>query len=311
MVVTATASTQPQRPNADTAPDQAPLRLWATEQASATRRFAPERLRRYLARGSADVLGWLEPTDALITRVLADLQTQSGHRGGVGEIGVHHGKLFILLYLVLHVGERAFCIDVFEAQELNPDGSGHGDEPTLRRNLLAHAGSLADIEMLRGNSADMSAGQILAATGPVRLFSVDGGHSAELAYNDLCLADATLAPHGVILLDDYFEREWPGVSDGTQQFLRERRPDLVPFAIGLNKVYFCRPPLAQHYGEAVRATCADLFLRRAAFLGAPVDIYEDGRNRLQARVAAIPLWLAIRTTPLGHALRRVWHLVRR
>jgi hypothetical protein len=73
----------------------------------------------------------------------------------------------------------------------------------------------------------------------------------------------------------------------------------VPFAIGLNKVYFCRPPLAQHYGEAVRATCADLFLRRAAFLGAPVDIYKDGRNRLQARVAATPLWLAIRTTPLA------------
>jgi hypothetical protein len=275
------------------------------------RRFPETRLDRYLAHGSAEVLGWLEATDARIVRALADAQTEAGVSGGVGEIGVHHGKLFILLYLALHAGERAFCIDVFDEQELNPDGSGRGDELVFRRNLTAHAKSSADIGVIRASSARVSARQILDSAGRIRLFSVDGGHSAELACNDMLLAHETLAPEGVILLDDYFEREWPGVSDGTQRFFRERRPDLVPFAIGVNKVYFARTAAAPRYRHAVRAACSDVHFREALLMDSPVDIYQDGKGGLHGRLTATPFWLSIRTTPVGKVIRRAWKVARR
>ncbi|HEV2069230.1 MAG TPA: hypothetical protein VGR26_05515 [Acidimicrobiales bacterium] len=34
--------------------------------------------------------------------------------GSVGEIGVHHGKLFLLAYLASRRDEAAFAVDVFE-----------------------------------------------------------------------------------------------------------------------------------------------------------------------------------------------------
>jgi hypothetical protein len=274
------------------------------------RRFPSERLDRYMARGHDEVIGWLEATDAGIVRALAEAQTEAGVTGGVGEIGVHHGKLFILLFLALHAGERAFCVDVFEAQDLNPERSGHGDEAILRRNLLAHAKDLSGIEVIRGSSTDVSARQILDSTGRVRLISIDGGHAADVVCNDMRLAAETLSPEGVILLDDYFQREWPGVSEGTQRFFRDHRPDLVPFAIGVNKVYFSRPPVAKRYRHAVRSACGDLLFRKTTFMGVPVDIYEDGKNRLHVRLVASPVWQSIRTTAVGHAIRKVWRLTR-
>lgn len=275
------------------------------------RRFPRRLLDRYVRRGSDAVLGWLERADARLVQAVADAQTVAGIRGSVGEIGVHHGKLFILLYLTLHSGERAFCIDVFEAQELNPDGSGHGDEAALHRNLLAHAGSTRDITVLRTDSVRVRPPELLDAAGRVRLFSVDGGHAADIVCSDMALAFESLDADGVILLDDYFEHEWPGVSDGTHRFFSERRPDLAPFAIGVNKVYFSRPAAAALYRRALRAACPDLFLREARFMGATVDIYQDGRGRLRSRFTATPFWLAIRTTPLGRAGRAVWRALNR
>jgi len=61
-----------------------------------------------------EVQGWLNPLSAIIISSLSKIQNEIEITGSVGEIGVHHGKLFILLHLMLNKGERSFCVDVFE-----------------------------------------------------------------------------------------------------------------------------------------------------------------------------------------------------
>lgn len=98
----------------------------------------------YLRRGCRNVGGWLFPYSARFIDSLLALQLESGVRGAVGEIGVHHGKLFILLALGRRPDEAAFAIDVFGDQHLNTDASGAGDRDIFvantRRWLVRRAG---------------------------------------------------------------------------------------------------------------------------------------------------------------------------
>ena len=73
-------------------------------------------LERYLTYGLPRVDGWLEPYSAEIIGFLSETQRLSSIQGTVGEIGVHHGKLFLVLLLTMAPGERAFAIDIFEQQ---------------------------------------------------------------------------------------------------------------------------------------------------------------------------------------------------
>ena len=67
------------------------------------------------------VQGWT--SDRLFDTV--DLMDKSGinRKGGVAEIGVHHGKFYILLNQVVDLHYKSYAIDVFGMQHLNIDMS--------------------------------------------------------------------------------------------------------------------------------------------------------------------------------------------
>jgi hypothetical protein len=66
-----------------------------------------------------------------------------------------------------------------------------------------------------------------------------------------------LAP-GVIILDDYFNEMWPGVSEGVHRYFRELH-GVLPFATGANKMLFCNASSAiPLYVDS----CAPLLQRR-------------------------------------------------
>ncbi len=69
-------------------------------------------LDRYLNAPRA-VKGWLNPYSAEVIADLGRLQTQLDIGGSVGEIGVHEGRLFILLRLLRGLGEKSVAIEVF------------------------------------------------------------------------------------------------------------------------------------------------------------------------------------------------------
>ena len=177
----------------------------------------------------------------------------------IGEIGVWKGRLFILLYLLLHTNEKAFSIDIFDQSHLNKDRANPKQNPALNQilemfldNVRKHAGPLVDIHTIRDSSNNVMAEDILSTVGPVRLFSIDGGHTKELVINDLELATSTLCDQGVVIFDDCFKPEWPGVVNGLHEFFFRKTPDLVPFAISLNKVFLCKPTAAAMYRESLK-----------------------------------------------------------
>lgn len=235
------------------------------------RRYPRAAAEDYARRGRLQIQGWLFPVDAELVLRIGDLQTRNGIAGSVGEIGVHHGMLAILLYLLLHKGERGLCIDVFDAQQKNVDGSGKGDEAIFRANL-AKAGIDAGLIDFINESSDRVAPRQISSGGKPRLFSIDGGHTAELTLNDLSLVDRVLADGGVIILDDVFNKDWPGVVTGLAQFLNGDA-ECRPFAISTNKVFLCRPAASRLYQEGLESLARTHVLKRSSFFGEEVLIF--------------------------------------
>src|ERR1700761_238614 len=201
---------------------------------------ACEQLGDYLANGRASVEGWLAHIDGEIIRTI--LVSQAGAldvHGACAEIGVHHGKAFIALCLGLRPEEKAYCVDIFSDQHLNKDCSGSGDRAVFERNLARFGIPAPRYVVRQASSMDVTAEDIVEAVGPVRLFSVDGGHWLDIVRNDLAVAEDTLAEGGVIALDDFHRPEWPEVSAGYFKWFETRKKNVVPFAIGFNKLYLC------------------------------------------------------------------------
>lgn len=262
------------------------------------------RVEKYLHRGRFYVEGWLRTEAALTVIALNEAQRSRSIGGGVAEIGVHHGKLFILLYLLSRSPERAVAIDLFGDQHLNIDRSGAGDLARFRRNLEQHADT-DRLVLQQGNSLDLTGADLVRlADGPLRLASVDGGHTAEIAAHDLATVEAALAEGGIVIVDDVFNEQWPGVGDGVRRWY-ERRPNLVPFAIGANKTYFCRPSHRDVYRQAAVAAASSA--TSPEFLGETVAFLQFERPGLKDRVAHSAAWRRLRTTPVGRPLRWAWH----
>lgn len=262
------------------------------------------RAKRYISRGRFYVDGWLHSEAALTIAALTARQRALGMTGGIAEIGVHHGKLFILLYLLSQGAEKAVAIDLFEDQHLNIDQSGSGDLARFRRNLERHADSRR-LVLHKCNSMELTAADMTRlADGQLRFFSVDGGHTADITAHDLETAEASISDGGIIVVDDVFNAQWPGVSDGVHRFF-ERRPNLVPFAIGANKTYFCRPSHRDIYHDAAAAVASAVVTTE--FLGQPVAYLSFLRQTLKSRIASSATWNRLRTTAVGLPLRWAWH----
>ena len=210
-------------------------------------------LHRYLSTGHRQVQGWLWPEAIQLITALSAIQRDLGVRGGTGEIGVHHGRLFILLHLLCAEDEPSGAWDLFEDQDQNIDASGRGDYQRLLANLQEQGCDLGRIQLVKANSLDLDSDQVRQVLGGgVRLFSVDGGHTAALTYRDLQTASGALAEGGIVILDDYFNDQWPGVAEGALRFLIDHPERLFPVAIGGNKVFFgASAEWAARYQEAL------------------------------------------------------------
>lgn len=213
----------------------------------------------YVRYGHYKVEGWLTDGCTSIITKIAQAQKLFDIKGHVCEIGVYQGKLFILLYLLTRHNENAVAIDIFEKSDLNIDlktlnidvNSVKLEQNTLIKNVEAFAKNTHKLRVIAENSTKISSDDIKNSVGgEVRLFSVDGGHSAFVTRNDLKIACKSICEGGVILLDDYFNPFWPGVSEGTNQFFfYDNEFGIVPFAIGGNKVFLTNSSYANKYIE--------------------------------------------------------------
>lgn len=261
-------------------------------------------LGRYVAGGHREVAGWLlQPAvDAILE--LGRIQSRLGVRGGVCEIGIHHGRSFILLHLLTAAGEHSAAYDLFEQQSENVDRSGLGDKDLFLLNLKRHACDQGRIVVKSRNSLDLTADEITAdARGPVRLFSVDGGHTAEITASDLRLAEATLTPGGLVILDDFFNEAWPAVSEGACRHLFSGSSNLLPVAIGGNKFIFTNDAGRAAEYRAALASLPGYACKSETVFGAPVVVVQPQSRTVMSRLANLRLWRAVRGSAAGRALR--------
>jgi hypothetical protein len=215
----------------------------------------PASFQMYRVVGRRTVQGWVEPQTFGVLRVLSDEQRRIGVGGPVAEIGVHHGKLFIALQLLGDPGAPAVAVDVFGDQTLNVDQSGRGDLRRFERQVRRW-GDWSAVVVEQSDSTTLGGDEIKGlAGGPVRLFSVDGGHTEQTVLSDMRTAEQALAPGGIVAADDVFNGEWPGVSVGTMRYL-DGGGGLVPFAIGFDKTYFTDTTHAPGFREVIKATYA-------------------------------------------------------
>jgi hypothetical protein len=108
------------------------------------------------------------------------------------------------------------------------------------------------------------------AQGPARMFSVDGGHDADTALSDLLLADSVMSPGGLILLDDVFNPQWPGVVDATARYLLGSHGG-VPFCHAGNKLFLATGrEMADWYRKRLQADLADMSIKTERFFDVPV-----------------------------------------
>ncbi len=232
-----------------------------------------DRLQQYMHRGIGAVDGWLAHDVVFPLESLATAQREAGVGGGAAEIGVHHGQLFILLALLLGPAERALAVDLFENQSANVDGSGRGDRTVFEANLDAYGVDVDQVDILTCNSLDLDPSQVIESLGgPARLFSVDGGHTPELAANDLDIAARSVDPGGIIILDDAFSPMWPGVVQGMFAWYHRDPNGFVPFGLIGNKTLFTGSDHAERYRTVLATYRPHLHSREDELFGHPVTI---------------------------------------
>lgn len=261
----------------------------------------------YVRRGNRRVEGWLLPGAIDMICRAGQAQAAAGIQGHVAEIGIHHGRLFILLALLARPEEKAVAIDLFQQQELNKDRSGRGNLARFRANMSRYAATSA-LVVHEGDSTEITGRDVIAlAGGPVRLFSIDGGHTAATTLHDLETAEAALAPGGLIILDDCFNEFWPDVSTGVHRFFSSPRR-VVPIATGGNKTFLTFPETAELYRAALVGCGTNLAVHE--FAGHSVCCLEFTRPPLVQTFVQSPAWRAIRNLP-GVSSIRVAYRARR
>ena len=264
-------------------------------------------LRRYASKGHLRVQGWLSDTAIALLLELARIQRDRGIHGPVCEIGVHHGRLFILLHHLTAADERSVGWDLFEQQDQNIDRSGKGDRQQLLANLRRHHADMSRIAIHTANSLELGPADVQQACGTApRMFSVDGGHTAEITASDLRLAAETIHDEGVIVLDDFFNEPWPGVAEGTCRYMAAPAVPLFPVAIAGNKFVFTRRrEMAAVYRQELSLPAQRFRRRDTIAFGEPVAVFTEIAMPLRTRLLRAPAMRRLRRTVPWRAVRKI------
>jgi hypothetical protein len=165
-----------------------------------------------------DVPGWFNVDDCGHFFLVLSYQSAMGIKGDLLEIGSYHGRSTALMAKCLEPGERIVVCDTFESDT----DDNYANKPSPE-NLISNI-ERVNREMEKDRivihkclSNDLQ----LDTEEKFRFIHIDGGHSAEQAYFDLQLCSKHLLPNGIIVMDDYYNKQWPGITQGTDRFLND------------------------------------------------------------------------------------------
>lgn len=199
-----------------------------------------QKLREYFNEGFKRVDGWVAESVFPVLTILNDAAVRHHIKGGCCEIGVHHGRFYLALLALADDGAKSLAIDLFGQQALNIDRSGRGDKEQFLLNITKWATPGAVSEILEIDSLALSVHDIVKLQqqfGRFKVFSVDGGHTRDHALNDMLVAQELTLNGGLIIVDDFFHPDWPGVTEGVSRYFGMSNAKFAPLCIAGGKLF--------------------------------------------------------------------------
>jgi len=174
----------------------------------------------------------LSPLDAILINEFSKLS--QGESDVVLEIGVYKGG-FVKNYLLNNKNE--FCVGIDPYPNLQE----------VKQNLfreLQHKRLVDRFTLFENFKEYLNSG---CSQQKPKLVHIDGEHSESAVLLDLEFAQKCVSPKGIIIIDDIFHTNFPGVASGTFSFLHNS--NFAPFLITSNKLFICHEDLYSYYSE--------------------------------------------------------------
>jgi predicted O-methyltransferase YrrM len=173
-------------------------------------------------------VGRLAGTSSNVCGKLATVPLLDPPNAEVLEIGTLFGMFAAVMMRMLHragLEPRLTVVDPLVGSQLQP-GTRIGTEPTgtpvrldvVRENLALGGAAGEHARVQQGLSGDPEV-RAAVADRQYGVIVVDGDHSAQGVAADLEWAEEITAPGGIVVLDDYGDRGWPGVQEAADKHL--------------------------------------------------------------------------------------------
>ena len=174
--------------------------------------------------------GWFFSPDQLAFFELCALQERSQIIGDLCEVGVFKGKSLVLLSLLKRDTERLLGFDIFDEDHLE-----------ATQQSLSAFNAEKNVELYKGLTSDISLDMLdERIKNPLRFLHIDAGHEYHEVLEQLAIFTPYLADYAIIAMDDYQDREFPGIEAAVLDFAEQDRPRrFVPFLAGGNKMFLC------------------------------------------------------------------------
>lgn len=251
-----------------------------------------------ISRQSKRIPGWFTPQASMLFAWIDEIQRRNSIGGNCFEIGCHHGKSAVLLGALVEPGtEKLSVCDLFGQQNGNVSGSGNGDLNAFNLNMQPVRKAGVGINIFQKNSSALTSEEIGRN---YRIFHVDGGHNPDEALSDLNLAAECTIDSGVIILDDPFRMEWPGVTEALVRFL-DQRPEYQAIMTGFNKVVLSRDNWSGIYLAALESESQQLTYG----FGYPWRVKQMPFHKTDLRVLFVPEHL--QRISLVNLARRIYY----
>ncbi|MFP1629091.1 class I SAM-dependent methyltransferase [Streptomyces sp. 5K101] len=174
-------------------------------------------------------VGRLAGSTSNVCGKLATVPLLSPPNGNILEIGTLYGQFASALMRMLHrAGTRPdlTIVDPLVGSQLQPGTTHHADptgtpvqEDVVRANLaLAGSPEAYASRIERGFSSDPVVRKAVSDR-EYGVIVVDGDHSEDGVRTDLEWVEEIVAPGGIVVLDDYGDKKWPGVQDALDKHL--------------------------------------------------------------------------------------------
>ncbi|MDC0572446.1 class I SAM-dependent methyltransferase [Luminiphilus sp.] len=190
------------------------------------------KIKSFLEGGHSQIEGWFFPLDHFAFFECFKAQSRLNVTGSVAEVGVWKGKSFTLLSLLRKDREKLIGFDLF--------APGHLDE--TKQNIKS-MGYDSLVNYAQGLTSDLNADNLLELIDqPIRFLHIDAGHEYHEVLEQLEIFTPYLLDDAIIAMDDFQDREFPGVAAAVLDFSERDRPRrFIPFLAGANKMYMCAP----------------------------------------------------------------------